>query len=297
MNRRYSQIACLRREPVASVADFLHPLGYRASKAPASKGSAEIGAPLTRVLASLRKIAAGVVTAPCRFKVHQLWHCVTCQFMFRWLQAFVRRELVSDVPPEMELCLDCGKLMCSMRGANNGFLRGGRAGFFLTRADPISRSDVCRSESRGGRMLVGDNIALIRVDKAQALTQPPETAEGSEEFCLSASGEAVSAITDGFIALIESRTFIRECIRRSMQSAFPLQIHSYSEAIELQRKCHKLPKLILLSTIEDNKEANGNVFNFSLKSRPEYQSLFSPSKMTPQWPRPPFPMARKVSSQ
>src|SRR5271166_1872235 len=33
--------------------------------------------------------------------------------MFRWLPAFVRRELVSDVPPEMELCLDCGKLMCS----------------------------------------------------------------------------------------------------------------------------------------------------------------------------------------
>ena len=111
-------------------------------------------------------------------------------------------------------------------------------------------------------MLVGDNIALIRVDKAQALTQPPETAEGSEEFCLSASGEAVRTITDGFIALIESRTFIRECIRRSMQSAFPLQIHSYSEAIELQQKCHKLPKLILLSTIEDNKEANGNVFKF-----------------------------------
>ena len=33
--------------------------------------------------------------------------------MFRWLQAFVRRELVSDVPPEMSLCLDCGKLECT----------------------------------------------------------------------------------------------------------------------------------------------------------------------------------------
>jgi hypothetical protein len=33
--------------------------------------------------------------------------------MFRWLQAFVRRELVSDVSPEMDLCLDCGKLECS----------------------------------------------------------------------------------------------------------------------------------------------------------------------------------------
>ncbi len=33
--------------------------------------------------------------------------------MFRWLQAFVRRELVSDVPPEMNLCLDCGRLECN----------------------------------------------------------------------------------------------------------------------------------------------------------------------------------------
>jgi hypothetical protein len=33
--------------------------------------------------------------------------------MLRWLQAFVRRELVSDAPAEMNLCLDCGKLVCS----------------------------------------------------------------------------------------------------------------------------------------------------------------------------------------
>ena len=33
--------------------------------------------------------------------------------MFRWLQAFVRRELVANVSPEMDLCLDCGKLECS----------------------------------------------------------------------------------------------------------------------------------------------------------------------------------------
>jgi DNA-binding NarL/FixJ family response regulator len=107
---------------------------------------------------------------------------------------------------------------------------------------------------------VGDNVGLIRLDEAQALTQLLETAEHSEEFGLLASGEVVSTVADGFIALIESRTFIRECIRRSMQSAFPLQIHTFSEAIELQRKFYKLPKLILLSTIEDNKEASANVF-------------------------------------
>ena len=109
---------------------------------------------------------------------------------------------------------------------------------------------------------------LIRLDEAQALTRLPETTEGSGEICLSGSGEAVRSITDGFIALIESRPFIRECIRRSMQSAFPLQIQSFSEAIELQRKCQKLPKLIVLSSAEDNKEATGNVFKFLTQIAP-----------------------------
>ena len=99
---------------------------------------------------------------------------------------------------------------------------------------------------------MGDNIGLIRVDEAHALTQFQETAERSEEIDLHGSGETVSTITDEYIAVIESRTFIRECIRRSMQSAFPLQIQTFSEALELQRKCHKLPKLILLSAIEDS---------------------------------------------
>ncbi len=107
---------------------------------------------------------------------------------------------------------------------------------------------------------MGDNISLIRLDEAQALTQLLETAERCEEINLHGAGETVSTITDGFIALIESRTFIRECIRRSMQSAFPLQIQTFSEAVELQRKCHNLPNLILLSALEESKEASADVF-------------------------------------
>jgi hypothetical protein len=33
--------------------------------------------------------------------------------MFRWLQNFIAREVIADVPVEMDLCLDCGKLACS----------------------------------------------------------------------------------------------------------------------------------------------------------------------------------------
>jgi DNA-binding NarL/FixJ family response regulator len=107
---------------------------------------------------------------------------------------------------------------------------------------------------------VGDNIRLTQFEGARAVRQILETAGSSEEIALDASSESVSTTTDGFIALIESRTFIQECVRRSMQAAFPLQIRTFSEATELQRKCHRLPKLILLSAIEDNAEANGNVF-------------------------------------
>jgi hypothetical protein len=96
---------------------------------------------------------------------------------------------------------------------------------------------------------VGENIDLIQVDGARALSQLREPAERSEDIGLHASGEAV---TDEFIAVIESRTFIRECIRRSMQSAFPLHIRTFSEAVELQR--YQLPNLILLSEIKDNRD-------------------------------------------
>jgi DNA-binding NarL/FixJ family response regulator len=113
---------------------------------------------------------------------------------------------------------------------------------------------------------MGDNIDLIPVDGARAVTQLLETSERSEE--IGPHGEADSKITDGFIAVIESRTFIRECIRRSMQSVFPLQIQPFSDAIELQRGCYKLPKLILLSAIEDDKKGNGNVFEILSKIAP-----------------------------
>ncbi len=115
---------------------------------------------------------------------------------------------------------------------------------------------------------MGDNIGLIQVDGARALTQFLETAERFEEIGLDASGEAVSAITDGFIAVIESRTFIRECIRRSMQSAFPLQIRTFSDAVELQRKCNQLPNLILLSAIGDGRESGANVFKIMSQIAP-----------------------------
>src|ERR1700748_2008087 len=46
--------------------------------------------------------------------------------------------------------------------------------------------------------------------------------------------EDVSPRVDGFIAVIESRIFLQECIRRSMQSAFSLPIVTCSTLSELE---------------------------------------------------------------
>ncbi len=61
----------------------------------------------------------------------------------------------------------------------------------------------------------------------------------------------------GFIAVIEGRTFIRECIRRSVQSAFAQPVLTYSTAAELgQQQLLASAQLIILSWLEDDPEAS-----------------------------------------
>jgi DNA-binding NarL/FixJ family response regulator len=106
------------------------------------------------------------------------------------------------------------------------------------------------------RLTVLDNLDRIPVENPLALTQQLKTGERSNEI---GRFEAHSAGTDGFIAVIESRTFIRECLRRSVQSAFPLPVLTYSTASELeQQHLPTSPKLIMISWVEGNKEASTN---------------------------------------
>ena len=78
--------------------------------------------------------------------------------MFRWLQAFVRRELVSDVPPEMDLCLDCGRILCSEEEFRNCARRKERAaklavGPYAPEAAEEGRTeegaDLCEAGAKG----------------------------------------------------------------------------------------------------------------------------------------------------
>ena len=73
----------------------------------------------------------------------------------------------------------------------------------------------------------------------------------------------------GFIAVIESRTFIRECIRRSMQSAFALPVLTYSTAVELeQQPLLASAQLIIFSWDEDGTEASANALKVLSKLAP-----------------------------
>ena len=101
-----------------------------------------------------------------------------------------------------------------------------------------------------------DNLDLIPVENPLALTRLQKTDERSKEIGpLQAGGSEVN----GFIAVIESRTFIRECIRRSVQSAFPLRVLTYSTAIELEQQDRLSSlKLIIVSWTQDNREASTN---------------------------------------
>ncbi len=102
--------------------------------------------------------------------------------------------------------------------------------------------------------------SIFRADEAEALIPLIEASVAAEGGRTDRSTETVRKNTEGFIAIIESRIFISECIRRSMESAFGLPIQIFSDASEFQQKCHKLPSLIFLSDIDESNKASGNVF-------------------------------------
>jgi AraC-like DNA-binding protein len=112
---------------------------------------------------------------------------------------------------------------------------------------------VLRADDKGS-LTVLDNLDRIPVGNAVALTKQQKTGERSKEI---GPLKARSAEADGFIAVIESRSFVRECLRRSLQSAFPLPVLTYSTALELeQQDLLTSPQLVIFSWVEDNKEAS-----------------------------------------
>ena len=98
---------------------------------------------------------------------------------------------------------------------------------------------------------MGDNVgSCIPTIEAQA-EQTGRLAQGREE-----NGRPKG---DGFIAVIESRIFLQECIRRSMQSAFSLPVVTCSTWSELELKLKDASAaIVILSWMEAANEASAN---------------------------------------
>jgi DNA-binding NarL/FixJ family response regulator len=70
------------------------------------------------------------------------------------------------------------------------------------------------------------------------------------------SAEGSAAERDGFIAVIESRSFLRDCMQRSLQSALSLQVVTFSTAWELERSHRDISaRLIVLSLLDSSAES------------------------------------------
>jgi DNA-binding NarL/FixJ family response regulator len=88
------------------------------------------------------------------------------------------------------------------------------------------------------------DIAIDEVRTGTALLRPERESLDSNAHHTYAKAEAV---LDRYIAFIESRTFVRECMHRAMQAAFSLPVVTYSTLWELQGQFSNSVALFLLS--------------------------------------------------
>jgi DNA-binding NarL/FixJ family response regulator len=114
------------------------------------------------------------------------------------------------------------------------------------------------------------DATCIAIDEARAETQISATAPLFQEIHDPRRYANDGAKVGGFIAVIESRTFIGECIRKSVQSAFAQPVLTYSTAAELeQQQLFTLAQLIIFSAPEDNPEIIGSTLKALSALAPE----------------------------
>src|SRR5271156_2281773 len=94
--------------------------------------------------------------------------------------------------------------------------------------------DAGQKAHRGSVASSAIDAAYIAIE-ARAETQLSATAPLFEDIDYRRRFGNDGAKFGGFIAVIESRTFIGECIRRSVQSAFAQPVLTYSTAAELEQ--------------------------------------------------------------
>ena len=103
-----------------------------------------------------------------------------------------------------------------------------------------------------GRAMTGSE-ALTAIDRSGSRRQVLDvTNPFSDQIEVGALPEGAAGLSRKYIALIESRSFLGECIRRSMQTALPRPVIAYSTVSELERQLDRSSlELILLCLPEE----------------------------------------------
>jgi DNA-binding NarL/FixJ family response regulator len=130
---------------------------------------------------------------------------------------------------------------------------------------------------------MGDGVAWIPTDKARAGMSQLEQSGLAEEAERHSAFVAAAAKVDGFIAVIESRTFLGECIRRSARLALPLPIITYSTVFELeQQHSPASPEIVIVSSTEAGSEAVFNTLTKLLELFPGIPVIVLADKTDPE---------------
>jgi hypothetical protein len=95
------------------------------------------------------------------------------------------------------------------------------------------------------------------------------------------TSEHSRAIAEGLFAVIDSRKFFGECIRRSVQSAFTKPVETYSSVADFENKRPSTSiALIMMSLSEDSIQAAADALQACRDWLRGFQSSFSPTRAT-----------------
>jgi len=124
----------------------------------------------------------------------------------------------------------------------------------LKRYDLIKKSAFEQNIGEEAQRTLSNTLPLER-----GVTQLLDTIENTDASHVY-HGDTIPA--DTFVALVESRPFLRECIARSMQSAFSVPVVTFSTLSELGGNNRDAsPALVILSLILASREAWLNALN------------------------------------
>jgi DNA-binding NarL/FixJ family response regulator len=113
-----------------------------------------------------------------------------------------------------------------------------------------------RTLSRSGRDRAF--AKLVEIDQFDSISTQGDAQRNSEQI----NAKQVSSEAVEFIAIIESRKFLLDCIRCSVQSASAIPVETYSSVSELEKRRLYAPIcLVIISLSEGNAQASANALN------------------------------------